>query len=137
MNPNKIYKRGVFALLCIAAVSAFFDWKKLPLSIMAGGLLGLANLKGLIWGLRDFASHQLTGRVVFWSTIRFFIIGLVLVILALLKLIDFIGILIGFTVIFILIVKAGIETAGKYAKEGAGGELQQPADSPDLKKQHD
>jgi len=134
VNLSKVYKKGLFILLCLAALSAFIDPKKLPLSILAGGLLGLANLKGLVWGLRDFGSHQLSGRVIFWSTIRFFIIGLILLALALLKLIDFIGILVGFTVVFILIVKTGIEAARGYANESTPDELQQPASEPEPKK---
>ncbi len=133
MNLKRIYRQGAFILLCLAVASSFFDWKKLPLSILIGGLLGLANLKGLAWGLRDFAQSRPTGRVIFWSMVRFFMLGLILFILALLKMINFIGILIGFTVVFILILKEGLRTARDYQATAAGDEMQQPVDSGDMK----
>lgn len=133
MNLRRIYRTGFFILLPLAALSALYDWKKLPLSIVIGGVLGLANLKGLAWGLRDFSAYKPTGRVIFWSMLRFMIIGMILFILALLKLINFIGILIGFTVVFTLILKEGLRTAREYAANDAGDEMQQHRDSTDVK----
>jgi len=134
MNLKRIYKLGFIILLCLAAVSAFFEWKKLPLSIFIGGLLGLANLKGLAWGLRDFAASRPTGRVIFWSMVRFFILGLILFILALLNLINFIGILIGFTVVFALILKEGLRTAREYSETSTGDGVKQSIDLTDTEK---
>jgi hypothetical protein len=131
MNLGRIYKQGLIFLLCLAAASAFLDWKKLPLSIIVGGLLGLANLRGLAWGLRDFAASRPTGRVIFWSMVRFFILGTILFILAVLNLINFIGILVGFTVVFSLILKEGLRTAREYSETGGGEEVKQSIDSPD------
>ena len=133
MNLKRIYKQGGIILLCFAVASAYFDWKKLPLSILIGGLLGLANLKGLAWGLRDFAATRPTGRVIFLSIVRFFVIGLILFIMALLNLINFIGILIGFTVVFVLILKEGLRTAREYSEKSSDDEVQKSIDSPDQK----
>ncbi|KPK46298.1 MAG: hypothetical protein AMK74_00630 [Nitrospira bacterium SM23_35] len=134
MNLKRIYKQGTIILLCLSAASVFFDWNKFPLSILIGGLLGLANLKGLAWGLRDFAASRPTGRVIFWSMVRFFLLGLILFILALLKLINFIGILIGFTVVFILILKEGLQTAKEYSETGKGDQTKQSINSADAQK---
>ena len=130
MNLRRVYKQGVIILACLSVAAAFLDWKKLPLSILIGGLLGLANLKGLAWGLRDFAASRPTGRVIFWSMVRFFILGTILFILALLKLINFIGILIGFTVVFTLILKEGLRTAREYSETGTGDAGKQSIDPP-------
>ena len=109
---KRIHRQGTIILICLAAVSALYEWKKLPLSILVGGALGLANLKGLAWGLKDFATlARPSGKVIFLSTFRFFMIALVLIILAVLKLINFLGILIGFTVVFILVIKEGLRAA--------------------------
>lgn len=136
MNLRRIYRLGIIILLPLAALSAFLDWKRLPLSILIGGLLGLANLKGLSWGLKNFAtSYRPSGKVIFLSIARFFIIGLVLIIFALLKLINFIGVLIGFTVVFILIIKEGLlRTAREYSEQSTGDEVKQSIDFPDAKK---
>ncbi len=122
---KRIHRQALIYLIITAAVTtitaylaAIADWRKLPHSVLIGGLLGLANLKGLAWGLKDFATlHRPSGKLIFWSMVRFFILVAILVILALLKLINFVGILIGFTVVFILIIKEGL----RIAKESAGG----------------
>lgn len=134
MNLRRIYKLGGIILLCLAAASAFIEWKKLPLSIVIGGLLGLANLRGLAWGLRDFAASRPTGRVIFWSMVRFFILGTILFILALLNMINFIGILMGFTVVFALVLKEGLQTAREYTETDTAEEEKQSIDRADMKK---
>ncbi|HMK50685.1 MAG TPA: hypothetical protein VK435_11580 [Thermodesulfovibrionales bacterium] len=92
----------------VAAMSGISDWRKMPHSVLIGGLLGLANFKGLAWGLKDFAVLQRpSGKLIFWSMVRFFILAAILVALALMHLINFIGILIGLTVVFALILKEG------------------------------
>jgi len=106
----------------IAALTAIADWRKLPHSVLIGGLLALANFKGLAWGLKDFATLQRpSGKLVFWSMVRFFILSLILIVLAILKLINFVGILIGLTVVFALIIKEGLravkESSDKHTSD--------------------
>jgi hypothetical protein len=104
----------------IAALTDITDWRKMPHSVLIGGLLGLANLKGLAWGLKDFATlHRPSGKLIFWSMLRFFILAFILIALALLKLIDFFGILIGFTVVFVLILKEGLRIAKDSSEKGS------------------
>ena len=93
----------------IAVMTGVADWRKMPHSVLIGGLLGLANFKGLAWGLKDFAVlHRPSGKLIFWSMVRFFILAAILVALALMHLINFVGILIGLTVVFALILKEGL-----------------------------
>ncbi len=104
----------------IAALTEITDWRKMPHSVLIGGLLGLANLKGLAWGLKDFATlHRPSGKLIFWSMLRFFVLAFILIALALLKLIDFFGILIGFTVVFVLILKEGLRIAKDSSEKKA------------------
>jgi hypothetical protein len=104
----------------IAALTDITDWRKMPHSVLIGGLLGLANLKGLAWGLKDFATlHRPSGKLIFWSMARFFILALILIVLAVLKLINFFGILIGFTVVFVLILKEGLRIAKDASEKKA------------------
>ncbi|MFZ5906430.1 MAG: hypothetical protein ACOYVJ_03335 [Nitrospirota bacterium] len=110
---QRINKLSIAVLLAAAALSAIYEWKKLPLSILAGGTLGLFNLKGLAWGLRDFAMSRSGGKVIFLSIFRFFTLALILIVLAVLKLVNLVGILIGFTVVFVLVMVEGIRTARK------------------------
>lgn len=109
---KRIHRQGTIILICLAALSALYEWKKLPLSILVGGALGLANIRGLAWGLKDFAAlARPSGKVIFLSLFRFFMIAFILVVLAFLKLINFLGILIGFTVVFSLVIKEGLRAA--------------------------
>ena len=109
---RRIHRHGTIILIVLAGLSAFYEWRKLPLSILVGGALGLANLKGLAWGLKDFAvSHRPGGKVIFLSLFRFFMIAAILIALALLGLINFVGVLIGFTVVFVLVIREGLRAA--------------------------
>jgi hypothetical protein len=104
----------------IAALTDITDWRKMPHSVLIGGLLGLANLKGLAWGLKDFATLQRpSGKLIFWSMLRFFILAFILIVLAILKLINFFGILIGFTVVFVLILREGLHIAKDSSEKGS------------------
>jgi hypothetical protein len=116
---KRIHRQSLIFLIITAAITTLIaaltditDWRKLPHSVLIGGLLGLANLKGLAWGLKDFATlHRPSGKLIFWSMLRFFILASILIVLAILKLINFFGILIGFTVVFVLILKEGLRIA--------------------------
>lgn len=83
------------------------------------GILGLANLRGIIRGVTGLiGTHNPTGKIVFFGIVffgifRLFILASILTILVALKLINIFGILIGFTVVFIVIIKEG----PKIAKE--------------------
>jgi len=110
----------------IVAATAVADWRKFPHSVLIGGLLGLANFKGLAWGLKDFAVLQRpSGKLIFWSMVRFFILAVILVVLALLKLINFVGILIGLTVVFALILKEGLREVKQAAEKNSPDEVKQ------------
>jgi hypothetical protein len=130
---RRIHRQALAVLIIVAALTtliaslaAITDWKKLPHSILIGGLLGLANLKGLAWGLKDFATlHRPSGKLVFWSMVRFFVLAMILIILALLKLINFIGILIGFTVVFALIIKEGLREVKGSSEKNVIDEVKQ------------
>jgi hypothetical protein len=114
---KRIHRHGTIILIVLAGLSAFYEWRKLPLSILVGGALGLANLRGLAWGLKDFAvSKRPGGKVIFLSLFRFFMIAVILIVLALLRLINFIGVLIGFTVVFILVIKEGLRAARESSR---------------------
>lgn len=124
---KRIHRQSLIFLIVAAAITTLIaaltditDWRKMPHSVLIGGLLGLANLKGLAWGLKDFATlHRPSGKLIFWSMLRFFVLAFILIALALLKLIDFFGILIGFTVVFVLILKEGLRIAKDSSEKKA------------------
>jgi hypothetical protein len=109
---RRVHRQGLVVLIIVSVLSAFIERPKLPVGILFGGLLGLANLKGLEWGLtRFFGTTRPQGKLIFLSFFRFFALTCVLLLLAILKLVNFLGILIGFTIVFVLVLKEGLRAA--------------------------
>lgn len=111
---KRISKRAVFPLILCAALSAFIEWKKLPVSILIGGFLGLANIRGLSWSVEGLlGTYRATGKMIFFSISRLVILCMIIAALVYLRLVNIFGILIGFTVIFGLLVMEGLKYAEK------------------------
>lgn len=109
---QKIYKMSVFVLIPVAAVSAFFDPYRLPLSILVGGILAVLNLKGLSWGVEGLlGSYKAAGKLVFFSMIRLLLVFLIIAVLAYFKVVNILGIMLGFTLIFIILLVEGLRIA--------------------------
>jgi len=112
---KRINRQALITLIIIAGLSALVEWKRLPLSIIIGGLLALANLKGLHWGVTGlFSSEEASesrGKLVFFSIFRLLILFAILAVLLYLRLVNVIGILAGLTVVFFFIVIEGFREA--------------------------
>jgi hypothetical protein len=109
---NRIYKRAIIILVLLALLSAFIEWKKLPLSILIGGILGLINLRGLARGVYSLiGTYRPTAKIVISTILRLGFLAVVLILLFALKVVNVFGILIGFTVVFILIMTEGLRAA--------------------------
>lgn len=113
---KKTSKQALFILIPVSLLSALIEWEKLPVSILIGGLIALANLKGISWGIEGLvgAGKQASGKLVFFSLIRLFIIFVILIVLLWMKIINIAGIFVGFTIVFVLILIEGFRSA----KEG-------------------
>jgi hypothetical protein len=106
---KKTAKDAVFTLTFFAAASAFIEWKKMPLSILIGGALCLANIKGLAWGVQGIlGSGKATGRMIFFSMFRLLALFIILSLLVYLKLVNIFGILTGLTIVFVLLMIEGL-----------------------------
>ena len=109
---NRIYKRAILILIILALLSAFIEWKKLPMSILIGGILGLINLRGLARGVYSIVgTYRPTAKMVISTIFRLGFLAVVLIILFALKVVNVFGILIGFTVVFVLIITEGLRAA--------------------------
>jgi len=109
---KRIYKRTLLILLPLSLLSAFIEWKKLPLSILIGGILGLINLRGLARGVHSLVgTYRPTAKIVISTIFRLGFLALVLIILFAFKIVNAFGILIGFTVVFVLIMTEGLRVA--------------------------
>ena len=109
---KRIYKYVILILLPLAALSAFLDWKKLPYSILIGGILGLANFRGLVRNIEGLiGTHRPTAKIVIFSLLRLTLLAAILTLLVAFRIVNVFGILIGFTVVFIMIIKEGLRAA--------------------------
>jgi hypothetical protein len=91
--------------------------RKLALSILIGGILGLVNLRGLARGVEGLiGSYRPTGKIVFLSLLRLTALAVILGILFYYKA-DPLGILIGFTVVFAAIIKEGLRSVKEFPKD--------------------
>ncbi len=114
---KRVSRQALITLGVLGGLSAFIDWKRLPLSIIIGGLLALANFRGLHWGVTGlFSSEEASesrGKLVFFSVFRLLILFALLALLLYLRLVNVIGILAGLTVVFFFIVIEGFREAKK------------------------
>ena len=103
-----VIKKGALIIIPSALISAFFEWKKLPLGIIAGGLFGILNLRGLTKSVKGFmGSGGSTAKIIFMSMTRLFILFTAIFILVWFKIINILGLVFGFTVILVLILIEG------------------------------
>src|SRR4030065_1052542 len=115
---KKIYKQSIIILIPLAVLSAFIEWPKLPLGILVGGILGLVNLRGLAKGVQGLTgTYRPTGKLVIFSLFRLAILAIVLGILIISKKVNVFGILIGFTVVFISILREGLGSARELSED--------------------
>ena len=119
-----VIRKAVPLLFILCGISLMVDWdrvgfarlfgnsKYIPHSIIIGGLLGLANLKGLEWAVETLLGTQKANtRLVYLSLIRLGILFAVIITLATLRLINLIGLVTGLTTVFIVIIFEGLKRA--------------------------
>ncbi len=106
---TRISKKSAVVLAVIAAAAALVDWRTLPAGIIIVGALGLANIKGLAWGVRGLlGTGHASGKMLFFSQFRLLMLFLILAALFYLRIVTVFGVLIGFTVVFIFTLIEGL-----------------------------
>lgn len=121
-----VIRKSVPLLLLLCGISLVIDWdrisfarffgnaKYIPHSIIIGGLLGLANLKGLVWGIETLLdTEKANTRLVYLSLIRLGILFAIIIGLAALRLINLIGLVTGLTTVFFVMIFEGLKRAKK------------------------
>jgi len=112
MMAQRVYKYCAFILLPVSAAFLFItDWR-FSLGILVGGFVGIANLRGIIWGVKALLGVELArAKMMFLSMFRILVIFSVLLILIILKAVSPYGLLIGFTLVFIIIIIEGLKAS--------------------------
>ncbi|NJD57077.1 MAG: hypothetical protein FIA94_11835 [Nitrospirae bacterium] len=113
MNLTKdIARNSVFILIPAAIVAAFLPWKKLPFSILIGGLLGILNMKALAWSVKGvLGTSHASAKMLFFAQFRFVMLVVIVTALAYLKLVTIPGLLAGFSVVFLQVLITGLRHA--------------------------
>lgn len=132
---RRVTKKSVIIIFPLILLSFLVDWNDqrlkfiglfgnpglMAISILIGGIIGLANLKGLVWGIESLlGTHRASTRMVFLSLLRLFILFALIIILVVMRLINLLGFLIGMTVVFLLLIREAFEMAKQQGKEGPG-----------------
>ncbi len=105
---SKIYKQAAIIVIPLAIASAFIEPVKLPLGILAGALLATVNFRGMIKNLEGLmGTDRPTAKLVFMSIVRLVVIFAVIIALAVLKVVNLLGLMVGFTVVVVLVVREG------------------------------
>lgn len=116
---KRIYKQAAFVIILLSVISVFFAEWRVSLSIIIGGIVGAGNLKGIGWGVTSLlGTEKSQTKMMALGMFRLLVIFSILVILAILKVINAYGFLIGFTAVFIIIVKEGFLASKNQQKEG-------------------
>jgi len=132
---KKVTKKSVIVIFPLILLSFLVDWNDerlkfiglfgnpglMAMSILIGGVIGLANLKGLVWGIESLlGTHRANTRMVFLSLLRLFILFALIIILVVMKLINLLGFLIGMTVVFLILIQEALRIAKEQGKGGPG-----------------
>lgn len=117
---RRIYKQAVIVLIPLTGLTAISGSWRLPLGVVAGGLLALLNLEGLSWGLQGVGSGQ-AGLLVIFSLFRLLLLFAALAALAWAGLVNLLGVLLGMTVVFFLLMKEGLMVSREMDMEDGEG----------------
>lgn len=130
---KRVTKKSIIIIIPLAVLSKFLvNWRDerlrfvglfgnpdlMTMSIVIGGIIGLANLKGLAWGIDSLlGTHKANTKLVFLSLFRLFILFAIIIILVVTKLINLLGFLTGMTVVFMVLIIEAVKMAKEQAKE--------------------
>jgi len=132
---KKVTKKSVIIVFPLILLSFLVDWNDerlkfiglfgnpglMAMSILIGGVIGLANLKGLVWGIESLlGTYRANTRMVFLSLLRLFILFALIIILVVMRLINLLGFLIGMTVVFLILIQEALRIAKEQGKGGPG-----------------
>lgn len=109
---KRIFKQAIIIIPIIAIISFFFAEWRFPLSVLIGGIVFLLSLWSIAWAVKKYLCKAMAQQIIIGiSTIKILLIFFVLAILAMFKLINIIGLVIGFIISLLIAVKEGFLTA--------------------------
>ncbi len=106
---KRVIKASIFIILPAIILSAFFiEPRKFPLGILMGWLFGILNLRQLSRNIEGLVgTEKATFKLVFLSMTRLLVLFAAIFVLIYYRVVNVFGLLIGFTVVFVLILVEG------------------------------
>lgn len=110
---KRVLRQSLIAgAVAIALSAALTGGIKFPVGVFVGSLAGIINLRAIVRNVSSITGGQrITGRYIILSTFRLLGLFALLFILIWKRLADVFGILLGFTIVFIFIIKEGLREA--------------------------
>ncbi len=107
---KNITKKSLMVLVPVLIASAFIETRKLPLGIFLGWLFGIINFKGMTRNIEGMVDvHKAKIRLLIFSITRLAVLFTAIIALAYFKVINIIGLIVGFTIVFFFIVIEGLK----------------------------
>jgi len=110
-----VFKKSIYIIVPAVILTAFIvDPRKFPLGILMGWLFGLLNLRQLSRNIEGLVGTQkMTLKLVFLSMTRLLFLCAAIFALIYYRVVNVFGLLIGFTVVFVLILVEGAKVGKK------------------------
>lgn len=113
---KRIGKQSALIILPLAALSLLFakgNWQ-FPSNVVLGGAISLLSFRVIVWAVRRFMGKPMGHPIIIGlSAVKILVIFMVLATLATFKLVNPVGLTVGFTVVLGIIVKEGLVAARK------------------------
>ncbi len=108
---KNVFKKSLIVILPAVAIAFFYDSGKLPLGIFLGWLFGVINLRALSRNVAGMiGSEGATVKMLFLNMTRMLFMIAAISMLVYYTVVNPFGLLIGFTVVFSLIIIEGMKT---------------------------
>lgn len=128
LNMRRFYLVAAIVVVLIAAASAMRMPREFVLGVIAGGALSIANVRQMHKGLRVLLSMDRPSALRLWFSgiLRLLILASVIIIIAVMRTVDLLGLLIGFGIVPLVLVAEGL----RYARSLNDSEPSAPSCKP-------
>ncbi len=105
---KRVLKKSIIIILPSLAIASLYEPRKLPLGIFMGWLFGIVNLRSLTKNVEGLmGSESATPKILILNLIRLLALFAAIFVLVYYRVVNIFGLLIGFTVVFVLILIEG------------------------------
>lgn len=105
---RRVIKKSIFIVIPALAISAFYEPRRLPLGIFLGWLFGIFNLRALARNVGGLVgAEKATARIMFFNISRLLMLFAAIFTLVYYRVVNVVGLLVGFTVVFTFILIEG------------------------------